>query len=119
MFPIKIAFKNVDPSDAVENAVRERAEKLGRFFNRITGCDVVVALPNRRRTQGKRYSVSVDLVVPGGKIIVSHAKPNDRAHEDVYLAIRDSFNAAGRALEDHARKMRGDVKTNRARNAAL
>src|SRR5262245_59921056 len=32
------------------------------------------------------------------------------AHEDVYVAIRDAFNAAGRKLQDHARRRRGKVK---------
>jgi cold shock CspA family protein len=31
-------------------------------------------------------------------------------HEDIYVAIRDSFAVARRQLEDHARKQRGDIK---------
>ncbi|HEV3242661.1 MAG TPA: hypothetical protein VGY14_05390 [Methyloceanibacter sp.] len=37
--------------------------------------------------------------------------PKNQAHEDVYVAIRDSFDAAVRQLEDHARRLRGDVKS--------
>jgi cold shock CspA family protein len=54
----------------------------------------------------------VRLTVPGGKEIVSSHDPGpDEAHEDVYVAIRDSFNAAKRQLEDYARKSlkRGDA----------
>ncbi len=43
--------------------------------------------------------------------MVDRAKPLDHSHEDVYVAVRDAFNAAARRLEDHARRMRGDVKT--------
>jgi len=32
------------------------------------------------------------------------------AHEDVYVAIRDAFDAAKRRLEDYACLQRGDVK---------
>jgi ribosome-associated translation inhibitor RaiA len=35
---------------------------------------------------------------------------NHDAHEDVYVALRDAFDAAGRQLEDSIRRMRGDVK---------
>jgi hypothetical protein len=48
-------------------------------------------------------------------VVVDRAKPIDHAHEDVYVAIRDAFNAAVRRLEDQARKMRGDVKNHPGR----
>jgi hypothetical protein len=35
----------------------------------------------------------------------------DQAHEDVYIAIRDAFDAAVRRVEDQARRLRGDVKS--------
>jgi len=43
--------------------------------------------------------------------VVDRTKPSDQAHEDVYVAIRDAFDAAARRLEDEARKMRGNVKS--------
>jgi ribosome-associated translation inhibitor RaiA len=42
---------------------------------------------------------------------VNQEGPKNQAHEDVYVAIRDAFDAAARQLEDHARKLRGDVKS--------
>jgi ribosome-associated translation inhibitor RaiA len=47
-----------------------------------------------------------DIGVPGSEIVVNR----DHA-EDVYVALRDAFDAAKRQLEDYARKIRGDVKT--------
>ena len=35
---------------------------------------------------------------------------NREADEDVYVALRDAFDAAGRQIEDSIRRMRGDVK---------
>jgi cold shock CspA family protein len=49
-------------------------------------------------------------VVPGGEIVVNRNHPLDHAHEDVYVAMRDSFDAARRQLEDHVRHLRGAVK---------
>ncbi|MGH8731193.1 MAG: hypothetical protein ACREVF_05715 [Burkholderiales bacterium] len=40
---------------------------------------------------------------------------NHDAHEDVYVALRDAFNAASRQLEDSIRRMRGDVKHHQGR----
>lgn len=109
--PLQISFRNMDPSPAIEAAIRERAERLDRFFGRVMACRVVIEAPHKHKRKGKLYGVSIDLTVPGEEIAVTHTGPRDHAHEDVYVAIRDAFNAAGRLLEDHARKFRGDVKT--------
>jgi cold shock CspA family protein len=112
--PLQISFKDMDPSPAIEARVREKAAKLARFHGRIVGCRVTVEAPHRHHRKGKLYNVRVDVSVPGEDVFVGHTGPRDRAHEDVYVAIRDAFNAAGRVLEDHVRRMRGDVKTHEA-----
>ena len=109
--PLQISFRNTDPSPAVEARIRKKAEKLERFHDRIVGCNVVVEAPHRHHHKGKLYSVRVDISVPGKGVVVDRAKPVDQAHEDVYVAIRDAFDAAVRRLEDQARKMRGNVKS--------
>ena len=68
-------------------------------------CRVVIEQPGKHKRQGKEFVVHVDLKVPGGEIAV-----NRDHHEDVYVALRDAFDAARRKLEDVAREMRGDVK---------
>lgn len=109
-FPLDISFRNMDPSPAVETKVREKAAKLGRHYNRIIGCTVVIEAPHRHQNKGKLYSVHIDIRVPGKDLVVDRAKPLDQAHQDVYLAVRDAFKAADRQLEDHAQRMRGEVK---------
>jgi ribosomal subunit interface protein len=109
--PIEVTFRNMDRSDAVEAAVFEKSKKLERFFDRIVSCRVVVEAPHRRHTKGRLYNVRIDIGVPGKEIVVNHNGPKNHAHEDVYVAIRDAFNAAARRLEDHSRKVRGEVKT--------
>jgi hypothetical protein len=37
--------------------------------------------------------------------------PKNQAHEDINVAIRDAFDAVVRQLEDHVRRLRGDVKS--------
>ena len=44
----------------------------------------------------------------------NHEPSKHAAHEDVYVAIRDAFNAAGRKLQDYARRRRGKTKTHEA-----
>jgi ribosomal subunit interface protein len=109
--PAQITFRNMDHSDAIEARILERIEKLELFFDRITTCRVVVEAPERRHHKGKLYHVSVDIVVPGAELVVNRHPKDKHAHEDVYVAIRDAFNAAQRRIEDYVRKLGGRVKT--------
>ncbi|MDX5361834.1 MAG: HPF/RaiA family ribosome-associated protein [Alphaproteobacteria bacterium] len=108
--PLQITFKNTDPSPAVEARIREKAARLERFYDRITSCRVTVEAPDKHHRKGGLFRVMIDLGVPGNEIVVGGTGPQNHAHEDVYVAVRDSFEAAERALKAHARKMRGDVK---------
>lgn len=109
--PLQISFRNMDASEAIEARIREKAGKLERFADRIMSCRVVIEAPNRRGHKGKLYHVRIDMKVPGGgEIVVNREAPENHAHEDVYVALRDAFNAAARQLEDHSRQRRGDVK---------
>jgi ribosomal subunit interface protein len=112
--PLQITFRKMDTSPSVEAHIRERAEALEQYFARITACRVVVEQSTRRQRKGKLYHIRVDLTVPGREIVVKRDPPEDHAHEDILVAVRDAFDAARRQLEDHARKARGDVKSHEA-----
>ena len=108
--PLQIAFRNVDPSQAVEAYVRERAEKLDRFYDRIMACRVVIEVPHKHHHKGNLYRARIDLTVPDGELVFSKEPGDDHAHEDIYVAIRDAFEGAQRQLEDYVRRRRGHVK---------
>ena len=109
--PVEITFKEMERSAAVETRIRELAARLERVYDRVVRCDVMVETPHRHQRNGRQYHVRVRLTVPGGEIVASHDPGPDGAHEDVYVAIRDTFAAAKRQLEDFARKSlkRGEV----------
>ena len=105
--PLQITFHGMAHSDAIEQRVRDKAAKLERFHSRITSCRVVVEVPHRHHHKGKLFSVRIDLTVPGGELVVNRDSDSNHAHEDVYVAIRDAFDAATRQLEDYTRKQAG------------
>ncbi len=108
--PLQIRFRNIEPSAAVEAAVRKRAEQLERFDDRITSCLVTIEIGHKHRHKGNLYHVVIDVRTPSGEVVVSRM-PNDKpAHADVYVAIRDAFNAARRQLQDKQREVQGKVK---------
>lgn len=107
--PLHITFLNIPPSDAVEAEIRKRAEKLDLFARDVMHCEVTVETATTQKTQDGnygRYEVRIDLTVSGGEIAISRG----HQHEDVYVVIRDAFEAAGRKLQDYVRERRRDVK---------
>ena len=108
--PVEVRFHNLDRSDAVEAAVRDAAAKLERFANDITSCRVTIEGPHKHHQQGNLFAVRVDVRYAGGEVVASRDPSAHHAHEDVYVAVRDAFNAARRQLQDRMRIRRGDVK---------
>lgn len=106
----QISFRNVTETQAILDSVQKHVDRLDRFFPRIMGCRVIIESPHKHRQRGRHYHVRVDLTVPGKEIIVSRDPEKSEAHKDIYVAIRDAFNAATRQLEDYARELRGEVK---------
>ena len=111
--PLQITIRDVEHSEALEAHIRGKVEKLEEFFKHITSCRVVVEVPHKHHHQGKQFNVRIDIGVPGSEIVVNR----DHA-EDIYVALRDAFDAAKRQLEDYARKIRGDIKTHEPRRTS-
>ncbi|MGI9421385.1 MAG: HPF/RaiA family ribosome-associated protein [Geminicoccaceae bacterium] len=108
--PLEISFRHMNSSPAVEARLREKVGELETFFDRIIGCRVVVEQDHRHHRQGNLFRISLDITLPGKEIAINKKGPKNQAHQDVYVAIRDAFNAAKRKIEDHARVRRGKVK---------
>ena len=113
----QVSFDDIPIDEAVRDGALEHIAQLETFYSRITGCHVVIAQPHRHHREGRLYSVRVDVRVPGGEIVVNREHPLDHAHEDVFVALRDSFAAARRRLEDHVRRQRGVEKMHEARGS--
>jgi ribosomal subunit interface protein len=108
--PLQITFHNVDRSEAVEAAVRDRVQRLEKFCDDIIGCRVTVEAPHKHHHQGNRYHVRVSLAVPNADLVTSHEPAEHHAYTDVYVATRDAFDSMQRQLEEYMRRRRGDVK---------
>jgi ribosomal subunit interface protein len=109
--PVQVTFHGIEQSDFIEAYVRKRSAKLDTFHARITACRVTVEVPHQHQHHGRHFCVRIDVTVPGGEVVVSHAPDESAANEDVYAAIDESFDRLGRRLEDHVRRQRGDVKS--------
>ena len=128
LLPVQITWRDMAPSTAVGNKIREEAAKLEEFYDPITSCRVMVEIPRRYQSGEYQFHIRIDLTVPGAEIVVNHeptlhssiqrlggegrAKEHELSapHKDVYVAIRDAFKVARRKLRDYSHRQNGAVK---------
>ena len=126
---LQITYRNMKPSTEIEDWIRAEAAKLDTLYSQVMGCRVAVEVPHRHHKKGSPYHIRIDLTVPRGEIVVKR-EPSLSArarhlgereirkqaevktpHKKLRQAIDDAFKAAGRRLQDYARRQRGDVKS--------
>lgn len=108
--PLEISWHHVDKSDALEARIRVHVDKLEHFYDGIISCRVSVEQPHGSHRQGNLYSLHIEVKVPDREIVVKRDPAEHHTHEDVYVSLRDAFDAVKRQLEDYARKRRGKTK---------
>lgn len=104
--PLQVTFRNCPHSDAVETAIQNKANHLERYYERIVGCRVMVEVPHQHHRKGKLYHIRIDLSLPGEEIVVGRSPALHSAHQDIYIAVRDAFDAVGRMLQEWVRRRR-------------
>ena len=131
--PLQITFRNMERLPEAEKWIGAETKKLEMFYNQIMGCRVAVEVPHGHHKKGRLYHIRIDLTLPGKELVIKHepslskeirqaggAQMKKRLevrapHRNLHLAISDAFKAAGRRLQDYARRQRGDVKTHEPR----
>jgi ribosomal subunit interface protein len=104
-FPIQLAFHQMERSDALEQALRERAEKLDKFHPAITSLHVTVTQETRHRQKGRLFNVKLDIHVKGKSFAITQ-----QGDADPFVAAHDAFDAATRLLDTELDETRGFVK---------
>lgn len=122
---VQTTFRHMATSPAVVSRIDAEAQKLLRYFERITHCHVVICVSHRHHRHGRHYTVRVELGVPGAHLVIDHepaAHVRDEArpatkhtevqnqHSDIYVVIREVFDSARRKLEDYVRRQRDEMK---------
>jgi cold shock CspA family protein/ribosome-associated translation inhibitor RaiA len=106
---LQITTRDLELSEAEERAIRQAAAHLETFWDRITSCRVLIEMPRRRGRTGRLYNVRIDLGMPGTEVVVKR-----QPEEDLLTAVQRAFKAAERRVQDVQRRVRGDVKLDRA-----
>ncbi|MFL0808505.1 MAG: HPF/RaiA family ribosome-associated protein [Oceanobacter sp.] len=95
---LAISFRDIEHSDAIEQQIREKADKLTSVFDDITGIRAVVAMPHNHSYKGKLAHVSLEVGLPGETVAITHDNHDNHEHEDMYVAVRDAFEKAHRKI---------------------
>jgi ribosomal subunit interface protein len=110
---IQLTFRDFLVSDSVRAHVENRASKLQERREKLIALKVALEAPHHHHHHGHTYRVRLELIVPGGEIVVA-SRDGAEGHTDLHVAIDDAFAAAERRLRSHAQLRRGDVKSRNA-----
>ncbi|MDP9106298.1 MAG: HPF/RaiA family ribosome-associated protein, partial [Candidatus Eremiobacteraeota bacterium] len=121
----QIAYRDVEPSPALERLIQAETAKLERFFHGIVTCRVLIEHSHRRHKHGSPFNVRIDLSLPGAELVVNHSddvrpvppasddepervhKSAEReGHKDPQLAVRAAFATLTRRLQEHVKQLR-------------
>lgn len=100
----QVVFHNIEQSQALIDQVSKRIKKLERYCDQILAGRVVLDSPHNNHHKGRVYSVGLEIHTPIKEIRVNQEQHDNHAHENLYIAIRDTFNIAERQLKKMSSK---------------
>ena len=110
--PIEITLRDVPSTPAMQNFLRQQANRLERFCENLTSCRIAIERPHRRQQSGNPYRVRIEVTLPPRKDLVVVQDPEDNEkHTGLRAVVRHAFRALERQLKDITDLRRGDVKT--------
>jgi ribosome-associated translation inhibitor RaiA len=112
--PLELSFHNIEPSDALKQAVQDHVDRLEHLHDHIVGCRVSIELPHKsQKASGNQPDVHIVVRVPGKEIVVTkelaHAG-HKKSATDAYAVLDNAFAVAASRLKDYRRISHGDVK---------
>jgi len=102
--PLQVTLQEPEDAEAAQRCIRRELELLERVQPSIAHCHVTLGVLGRH---GR--SVHVAMTLPDGEVAIDHETDfAESGAVDPYVAIRESFVAARRALLVHARRIRAE-----------
>jgi ribosome-associated translation inhibitor RaiA len=109
--PVRVDFQGMQGTPQLRDSIDLHVAQLEQRYGRVTACRVVLKGPGNHHRTGGLYEVNIHISLPNGREVnVSRTSPRDERYADVSFAVSDSFKHARRQLQDHARRLRGQVK---------
>jgi hypothetical protein len=100
--PVQIAYRGMEPSEALNGLVLREAAKLEKFFDGIVSCRALIENQQGHHHAGPLYHVRLNVVVPGTDLAI--VTEPDR---ELPAAVRDAFRRARRRVQEYVRRRAG------------
>jgi ribosome-associated translation inhibitor RaiA len=108
--PVEIDFQRMSARPDIHASIEQHVAALEQRYGRVTACRVVLKAPGEHHQTGGLYEVNIRLVLPNGREVdVGRTPQADERHADLSFAINDAFKHARRQLQDHVRRLQGQV----------
>jgi len=109
--PVEINFRDMTATEQIRDSIAEHLAQLEKRFGRVTACRVVLKGPGGHHRTSGLYEVHIHLALPNGREVnVGRTPPTDQRYGDLAFALNNAFKRARRQLQDHARRLQGQVK---------
>jgi cold shock CspA family protein len=109
--PVQIDFQDMRGRPEVRASIEKHVADLEQRYGRVTACRVILKGPGGHHRTGGLYEVNIHLALPNGREVNAGRTPEaDERHADLSFAINDAFRHARRRLQDHVRRLPGQVK---------
>ena len=102
-----LSYHNLEVSPAIDDLVHRRIDMLERRDDRITGCEVTLEAPQKKKRHGRVFRVRLNLRLPGPDVSISSEVAQGSAQDDLMLAVNRAFAAAEKALKKRKKPMAG------------
>jgi hypothetical protein len=126
--PMTLTFHGMAPKEWIAGEVRAHADQLEEYCGDIMSWRVAVDLPHRHHKESSRFSVRIELRVPGEELVITHGSivhglrtaldvrewvkqfDVERTRTHLRVVIDDAFDVARRRLQAYARRHRRAVR---------
>jgi cold shock CspA family protein/ribosome-associated translation inhibitor RaiA len=109
--PVEIDFQGTSGTPEVHASIEKHVAELEQWYGRVTACRVVLKGPGGHHRTGGLYEVNVRLALPNGREVnVGRTAQADERQAALSFAINDAFKHVRRRLQDHVRRVQGQVK---------
>jgi CheY-like chemotaxis protein len=118
-FTLDITYRHHQGSGYITTVIRHYAARLNPLARHIGVCRVVIEGLGQTRQQTTRYRVCIHLTTDAETIVVEHDSDMGSSFENLYLAIKRAFTAAGRRLRHELGKRQHHERHKTRRNPAI
>ena len=105
--PLELTIKGVTDSNAIEEIIHGRIEKLEKIYDNIISCRVAIEKTLKDQQSGNPYRIRLNLRIPKNReIIIKRAPGGNPDNGNLGAMVRDAFDTAQRQLKELNNKRR-------------